>query len=198
MNQTILDAATNAASVGLKDADLHLIIPDRGLTAQSLSELLRGLETLLAIRAMASLDSEELKEAKKGYSKFLVEYSLEVDSNKLRRTADFILPDFLQARSDFFSIYLSRLAEEGVSGSLELISIEKGSFEFLFHSANLFAVFGLQSHWLLKDCVQWACSVIASLINGQSKDPIVVAGWRLELAFTPELVNAQSNMSLST
>lgn len=203
MTTPVLDLDRLGAEAQVSEPNLHLILPENNLTAQTITEVLRGVEVLLAARAMASLNPEKLAEYKRRYDEFFVDYfaetiALRFDPDDIRYLIGHIRGDltrkasktFLDTRSDFFSTFLARLARPGQPSSLKLLSIRKGSYEFIFHTVNLLATFGLQNEGLIKDCVQWACSVIQSTIERQPTTQQVVADHRLTVVLTPELVEA--------
>lgn len=203
MSTPVLDLDRISTENQFSEPDLHLILPENNLTAQTIAEVLRGVEVLLAARAMVSLNPEQLADYKRFYDEFFVDYfaetiALRFESDDIRYLIGHIRGDlarkaskvFLETRSDFFSVFLARLARPSQPSSLKLLSIKKGSYEFIFHTVNLFATFGLQNNGLLKDCIQWTCSVIQSTIERPPIIQQIVADHRLTVVLTPELVGA--------
>ena len=164
---------------------LEVVVPQDQLTAGILTGLFRGIELMLVFRAL-SADDVSAAEAKRSYASYInmnLAFALDqtgrpYGSNGANQLAPFEMPR-VSARN-VFTTHPGRLWSTfeqwdrrgcDVDLTLDLLEINRGSYEFVFQLVNLSAIFFLQDFAVLKDSIQWFCGSVSQMIDKLHREP---------------------------
>jgi hypothetical protein len=179
---------------------ITLSVPSEDLSVRGLTSTLRLFELLIALRAISP--SGELSNT---WSILYRRYAEQILSTNFRRYGPFfnIRVSGGSFGSHFTDVDLE--SEEGADSSLfeawisaefvgiNLLPIEdirRGSYELVFQTVNLVAVFGLQDYPLTKDLVQWVVSVLRDILQKKNKESVTVSSGKASVRISPDLVRA--------
>lgn len=201
---TRADTSALPANVGAS-CEIHLNIPDSIQSASSVASILRLTELLLVFRSLTPAGKVSQK-WRSSYIEFLKQFAGQPTSDPIsevvrqaaiQELAAYTISDLyairaeLRAASPLFEAWI--IFATGGHGWLPLIRISRGSYEFAFQAAGLLAIIGLQDYSLLKDSVQWTCSVIRDLLGRAATARSVVSSESAEIKLTPALVRSLSH-----